>query len=1324
MKDVAQTEIGASDQGYRTLFEYAADGIVIVDPESYYLDVNPSMCRMIGYSREEFIGLNSSDIVAPAELPNLGHALKILKTTADYKREWLFRKKDGSTFLADVVATMMPDGNILGVIRDITERKKAEASLRKSDAQYRRMLDTTFEGVWITDREAKTTYVNQRMAEMLGLAPPDMIGKVSGYFLSESAGIEIDDRWKQRNSGTKDQYDLCLRHRDGSDVWTIVCANPIHDDSGNFAGSLCMLTDITERKRAEEEFRKSEERFRQYFDLGLIGMCISSPDQGLLEVNQQLCDMLGYDRKVLLRKSWPEMTYPDDLAADIAQFDRIVAREIEGYSIDKRWIRQDGGIIFSTISVRCLRREDGSVDCFIVLVQDITRRKLAEEEETRLHTEIADQRSRLNNIVASVPGVVWEAQGPPEYLSNGFAFVSEHVLEMTGYTVDEWISNPTFWLTIIHPDDQEWVAAKAAAHFVRGGTAKREFRWITRDGRVIWVESVSSVVTDEDGRSVGVRGVTLDITERKRAEQELKRSEERYRDLIENAHDIIYTHDLKGNYTSVNDAGPRISGYSREESLRMSLTDTVAPEYLAIARVMTAEKRSNDSVTSYELEIIAKDGHRVPLEVNTRTIFENGVAVGVQGIARDVTERRLSDLALRESEQRYRLLFERNPLPMWVFDTESLAFLAVNDAAIRHYGYSRDEFLAKTIDDLRSPEELPRGVKEKRGGLGSEAVLAGSLRHLKKDGSIIDVEITSHGLEFAGRPAQLVLVNDVTERKRAAAVQQRRTALLGLRADINVALGNRDLSDQETLQHCTDAMVEHLDATFARIWILNAETNALELRAGSGLYTELDGPHSRVPVGSGNIGLIAQERKAYFTNDVAHDNRISDREWATGRGIVSFAGFPLVVEERIIGVLGLYSGHPLADDEIDALSVKASTISQYIERKRGEAALRNSEEQLRQSQKMEAVGQLAGGIAHDFNNLLTAITGYSELALRKLQAGDPLRGNIEEIKRAGFRAAGLTRQLLAFSRKQVLQPEVLALNAIISELEKMLVRLIGEDIELRTSLAPDLGSIKADPSQLEQIIVNLVVNARDAMPNGGRLTIETRNVYIDEHYARDHVAVAPGTYVLLGVTDTGIGMDEETKNRIFEPFFTTKEVGKGTGLGLSTAYGIVKQSNGNIWVYSEPGHGTTFKVYFPQIGETAPEYKRLTTEEASLQGTETILLIEDDDTLRKLAVEVLRLFGYRVLEAGNGGAALLICERHPEAIDLLLTDVIMPEMGGHEAATRLGKIRPEMKVLYMSGYTDSAIVHHGVLDEGANFIQKPFSPDDLGRKLREVLQRA
>ncbi len=516
-----------------------------------------------------------------------------------------------------------------------------------------------------------------------------------------------------------------------------------------------------------------------------------------------------------------------------------------------------------------------------------------------------------------------------------------------------------------------------------------------------------------------------------------------------------------------------------------------------------------------------------------------------------LVERARSEDALRESEKRYRMLFENNPQPMWVFDEETLKFLAVNEAAIQHYGYSREEFLAMTIKDIRPQEEihaLIEDVRKRSRGIDK----AGAWKHLKKNGEVIDVEITSHEIIFDGHPAKLALAFDVTVRRQA------------------------------------------------------------------------------------------------------------------------------------------------------------------------EAALKKVEEQLRQSQKLEAVGRLAGGVAHDFNNILTAILGYSDLTLRTLKNNGAARHKIEEIQRAAQRAASLTQQLLAFSRKQVLQPKVLDLNSIVTDMDRMLRRLIGEDIDLVTILEPRLGMVKADPGQLEQVLMNLVVNSRDAMPNGGKLTVETKNVYLDSAYAQTHLAVQPGHYVMLAVSDTGAGMEPEIREHIFEPFFTTKEAGKGTGLGLSTIYGIVKQSGGNIWVYSEVGHGTTFKIYLPLINEDASTEPVVIAPEIA-KGTETILMVEDEGSLRELILEILEQEGYKVVVARDGREALSLVAEHDGVIDLLITDVVMPEVSGRELAERLTRNHSKLKVLFMSGYTDDAVVRHGVLEAGTSFLQKPFTPDALIRKVREVL---
>lgn len=389
-------------------------------------------------------------------------------------------------------------------------------------------------------------------------------------------------------------------------------------------------------------------------------------------------------------------------------------------------------------------------------------------------------------------------------------------------------------------------------------------------------------------------------------------------------------------------------------------------------------------------------------------------------------------------------------------------------------------------------------------------------------------------------------------------------------------------------------------------------------------------------------------------------------------------------------------------------------------RKAAEAERDRSLAQLQQSQKMEAIGQLAGGVAHDFNNLLSVVLGYADLILADMESDDVTRGDVEEIRRAGERAAALTRQLLMFSRQQVIEPKVLDLNDVLSDVDKMLRRLVGEDVELTTIHGPSLGHIRADPGSVEQVIMNLVVNARDAMPVGGKLTIETANVLLDEEYARAHLEAKPGAHVMLAITDTGSGMDKSTLARIFEPFYTTKEKGKGTGLGLSTVFGIVQQSGGTVWVYSEVGVGTTFKVYLPRVDEEADDIRSLVMP-ATLRGSETILLVEDEDQVRDVARGILLRQGYTVLDARNAGEALLLCEQHAGRIHLLLSDVVMPRMSGPALAKRLVRTRPDMKVLCMSGYTDDAAVRHGVIDAELAYLQKPLTVDSLSRKVRSVL---
>ncbi|HYM75623.1 MAG TPA: PAS domain S-box protein [Candidatus Dormibacteraeota bacterium] len=628
---------------------------------------------------------------------------------------------------------------------------------------------------------------------------------------------------------------------------------------------------------------------------------------------------------------------------------------------------------------------------------------------------------------------------------------------------------------------------------------------------------------------------------------------------------------------------------------------------------------------------------------------------------------------LQVSEKQYRLLFEGNPMPMWVFHRDSLRFLAVNQAAIRHYGYSRDEFLSMTIADIRPDEDVPRlvnSVARKVPGL-SEAEL---WRHRKKDGTIIQVEITSHPIVMDGLDAELILSHDVTEqRKHQENLRQ---------SEERFATAFR--SSPLAITISTEKEGEYVDANDAFVKMMGYEREEIVGKTAHELRVWAD-PEDRgkmlQPLGRSGRTEPLETR---FRTKFGEERRVQ------------------VSAERI-----------LVDGK---RCVLANTLDV--------TESRLLEEQFRQAQKMEAVGRLAGGVAHDFNNLLSVMMGYSELAQGVTSPGTQLRKYVDQVKLAGERAASVTRQLLAFSRQQVLEPKVLNLNAVVRSISQMLLRLIGEDVRLSLTPGEPLGSIKADLGQIEQVLMNLAVNARDAMPDGGKILIETANVELDETYARQHQSVKPGSYVMLSFSDTGCGMDAKTMAQIFEPFFTTKEPGKGTGLGLSTVYGIVKQSGGYVWAYSEPMRGTTFKIYFPRIDGPA---EKLTIPRSDLifdRGTETILLVEDDDAVRALIAELLRGAGYTVLEANGANTAIEVAERHRNSIHLVLTDVIMPGMSGGDLIVHLRALQLNLAILFMSGYASDLISRAGVTEPERFLLHKPFTRKSLLTKVRSMLNEA
>lgn len=658
----------------------------------------------------------------------------------------------------------------------------------------------------------------------------------------------------------------------------------------------------------------------------------------------------------------------------------------------------------------------------------------------------------------------------------------------------------------------------------------------------------------------------------------------------------------------------------------------------------------------------------------TRWVWEQGCGVfgrdgdviALEGFISDITARREAEEALRRSERKLSLHVKRTPLGVIEWNTD-LEVIEWNPSAERIFGYTREEAVGRHVSFLAPEGAGERITRTWRALRAGEAGAQDVIENLTRDGRRIICEWHNTSLidEQDGVLGIASFVHDRTQ----------------------------SVEREEALRLTQFAVDRALDATYwagpdGRILYANERTSRL-------------------------LGYTSEELHAMTVLDI--NPTLSPESWSTQWEELKRTGSKVFETEHRTRSGRTFpvevASHYL---EFDGSELRCAFARDLTERKK-------LEQQLFLSQRLEAIGRLAGGVAHDFNNVLMAIMGSSELLLRDLDVEHPGRLEVDEIKNAARRAANLTRQLLAFSRRQVLEPRVLDLSDVAREIEKMLRRLIGEDIELVTVYDGELGSVEADPGQIEQVLMNLAVNARDAMPEGGKLTIETANVELDEEYAGGHEPVKPGSYVMLAMSDTGVGMDAETRSRIFEPFFSKKEGREGTGLGLATVYGIVKQSGGYIWVYSEPGEGTTFKIYLPRVDAEAQGPTQVETDGEVRGGTENVLLVEDEEAVRALISEYLRRFGYSVREAREPAEAIELSERHGETIELLVTDVVLPGMGGRELANRLVASRPGLRVLYLSGYPDQALLHRGRLEPGLAFLQKPFTPDALARKVRQVL---
>ncbi len=1631
----------------RTFIDAIPDLIFTKDTTGRYGLCNLAMVTFAGASSEaEITGKSVFDLFPlPYSQKNHEDDLRVLtRGETIFDSEDFARDAIGRVTWRQVTKAPLRDdtGQIIGLVgisRDIQSRKEREQLLTQSQERLNLALSAARMGAW--DWDLCTDQV-QRSPECLAIFGNEEFGGDHDSFARALHPEDAEAVLAEMQRAITERSIFALEFRiirpSGEVRWVSDIAKTHCNESGQPVRMVGVIQDITDRKHAEETLRRSEERFRHNFELGLIGMAITSPTKGCLEVNDELCRILGYTREELLQRTWGDLTHPDDLGADLAQFDRVIAGEIDGYSMDKRFIHKDNHVIDAIISVRCMRSQYRSIDYFVALLQDVTDRKRAENA-------LREERDRFTKIAEAAPGVIcsfrlrpdgttsfpysspgitaiyglrpedladdasavfaaihpedvekvhksieqsartmtpwrdtfrvrppgggeiwiegnsspvrepdgstlWhgfltdvterkrdesvlrfqnallrcqteaspdgilvvgagnrvlsynrrflELWGIPEELAavgddtpvlalarsrtadpDGFAarvaaihadldvMSHDEVPLADGRTLDRY-SGPIRgadgerlgrvwyfrditenkraeealresearsrlaqeagrvgifdwnavtgrsiwtpeqeaiyglvpgefggthedWVKQIHPKDRTWLLAEKSRIVAEQGEVNEvEYRIVRPNGEIRWVSNRGRLNYAADGRLLRIIGTTIDITDRRRSEEE----QQNLVRLIQQSRDFIALADMDGKITFMNTGARRMIGLGEDEDVRrIHIRDYVPPEWHAFSRDTVIRTAREQGMWEGEMQIRnMQTGATIDVFRSTFLLRDStGEPSHFAMVTRDITERKLSERALRDRERLLGIVTGSTRVGLVVV-SDRYQYLFANEAYAEIFGLDLPEIVGRHVFDLLPagwPQIQPRLDRALAGErVAYELTLPPPFGATSPRWFRVMYEPRAGD---RGRPTVVVVVMDISENKRAEEAiresEERYRRLVDVLPEALFIHSNDKIvfcnpafvrlmgaSGPEELLGMRSSDVAHRDyhdlirTRIAAMRETGEATTGIEMR-----LVRLDG--RQVPVysagspitGAGSssilvvlsdlterersmdllrsvlesvndailtidkLGIVQSANPAterlfgYTMTEVVGENiRMLMPEPYRGEHDSYIANYLRTGVAKVIGIGREVEGRR-KDGTIFPLELTVTEFRLDGERHftgvvRDISARRQLEAQFRQAQKMEAIGRLAGGVAHDFNNLLTVINGYGDLMLMELPEGDTLREPVAAILDAGERAARLTQQLLAFSRKAIVAPKILDLNDLVAESAKLVCRLIGEDIVVAVALAPALARIKADPGQIEQVIMNLVVNARDAMPNGGRLTIETRNVTLGAEDLTGDPDLKPGPYARLTVTDTGCGMPDEVRAKIFEPFFTTKEVGKGTGLGLAVVHGVVKLCGGQIGVESQVGVGTAFQLHFPAAPEE-PVGAASGIQKIPMRGTETVLLVEDEEAVRRIACISLETQGYTVLVAGGGTEAIRVAKEHSGEIHLLVTDVVMPEMGGRQLAETMRLRRPGLQVLFMSGYTDDAVVHHGVSEATDAFIQKPFSPLGLARKVRAVL---
>ena len=1073
--------------------------------------------------------------------------------------------------------------------------------------------------------------------------------------------------------------------------WVNETLVPVFDRDARLMRVMGTARDVTDQKRTEQELRRTnqelreeiarhyedEQRFERVFEEGPTGMALVDLNGRIIKSNQALCRMFGYTDAELAERKASDLSHPDEVEISARMTQQLFDGQIPTFRREKKYLRKDGSVLWALATGTLVRDESGQPLYALGMIEDITKRKSAEDTIRQTNEELEIQASlrhehiqRFERVFEAGP-IGMSLVGPDLKMSR----VNDALCEITGYTKEE-LTGLGFD-KITHPEDAD-IDVELAGQVFRGEIPffQIEKRYIRKDGRIRWGHLTATMIRDESGAPLYGLGMVKDIHERKVAEAALRESQNKYQSLTEAAPVGIFQTDEKGRYIYVNERWTELAGMTLEQARGEGWTDALHPDDRDRVIAEANETMSTRGPFASEYRYRHTDGETTWVSGQAvAQLSEAGKSLGYIGTITDITEFKhieskleKSNKQTRLSENRFRTLLDSSPDGILVTGPDGNIEL-VNAQMEKMFGYERSELIGKSTETLVPIGSRDRHVAKRESyseapllrTIGSGLRLCGR----RKDGSEFPVEISLSPVEMEGRTVTMAAIRDVTEIREVIDARLRLASIV---------------------EASTDAIVQSgVDGAIVA-WNTGAET--------------MFGYSSEEIIGKPVTILLPPdlaEERAMIVDALGRDESVEIPETVRvgkdGKRVdVSASFFSLKDSEgKVTSTVGI-----------------ARDIGPHKEMER----------QFREAQRMDAIGKLAGGIAHDFNNILTVISGYASLIKDQLADRPDLQRSLEAQSRATERGATLIRELLAFSRKQRFDSQVLDLNGVVSELRKVLLRAVGEDVELITGLGSK-GHIEADPAQLEQVIVNLVINARHAMPQGGLLKLETSDVRLGEEEAAKLIDIETGPYVLLSVTDNGTGMDADTMTRIFEPFFSTKSKGEGTGLGLSAVYGIVKQSGGAIEVESEPGHGTVFRIFFPQAepARDDSEAPKETTEED--RGDETIFLLEDDEDVRVLASEVLRHSGYTILEVGTVEEARGVL-RTECSIDLVLTDVVMPDMSGPRFVDWVRANYRDVRVLYMSGYTDDALAARPV-DKESHLLQKPFTPADLRRKVKQVL---